>query len=432
MIDIEATLWSAAYDALGRRVRTVNGATTTHYYYDGQNVVAEYTWNGSSETLKRYYVHGATYIDERAVMRVIGNTSVDYYYFPRELWSVEGLVNNRGHEVERYRYTAYGDPFIFAVDSRDVNYDGYRSVADRNAILIYAGQAPCTAGPIYDLDGDGDIDSVDAYRAYSITEAQLRYSALVFLDTSGITNPYLFTGQPLDAIDGGSLYLYHYRARAYDPTHGRFMQRDPLGNQVGIRWGRGYGKMQPQMFINGKGTEAYSDGMNLYQYVRSNPAKFVDSYGYICGPDDWHDYIIPDKAPLWFGWCDFSQACQWHDNCYTSCGKTKEQCDKEFHNIMINMTSARGYGAWGHCSCGILADIYYEPVRNTKFAQKLWDASQKKYCSKKDDDEEEPIIHPCMIIADNVFADCMMGTGGNLEYCGQLAKNVYNGCMSGS
>ncbi|MCG3139034.1 MAG: hypothetical protein HJJLKODD_02911 [Phycisphaerae bacterium] len=250
----EAVLWSADYDALGRRIRTINGATTTHYYYDGQNVLVEYSWNGSSETLKRYYVHGATYIDERAVMRVIGNTSVDYYYFPRELWSVEGLVNNRGHEVERYRYTAYGDPFIFAVDSRDVNYDGYRSVADRNAILNYAGQAPCTAGPIYDLDGDGDIDSSDAYVAYTLWEQQQSYRALVSLATSGITNPYLFTGQLLDTIDSGSLYLYHYRARAYDPTHGRFMQRDLFAE--------------------------YDDGMNLYQYVKSSPTNYADFNGH--------------------------------------------------------------------------------------------------------------------------------------------------------
>ncbi|MCG3139134.1 MAG: hypothetical protein HJJLKODD_03013 [Phycisphaerae bacterium] len=114
------------------------------------------------------------------------------------------------------------------------------------------------AGPIYDLQGDGDIDSSDAYVAYTLWEQQQSYPALVTLTTSGITNPYLFTGQPLDVIDNGSLYLYHYRARAYDPTHGRFMQRDPA---------------------------EYVDGMNLYEYVRSIPQFATDPTG------EWGEYV---------------------------------------------------------------------------------------------------------------------------------------------
>lgn len=46
--------------------------------------------------------------------------------------------------------------------------------------------------------------------------------------------------------------LYFYRAWYYDPVKGRFLQRDPLG---------------------------YVDGMNLYEYVRSNPANASDPYG---------------------------------------------------------------------------------------------------------------------------------------------------------
>ena len=53
-------------------------------------------------------------------------------------------------------------------------------------------------------------------------------------------------------MDVGSLTIYHYRARPYDPETGRFMQRDPLG---------------------------YVDGMSLYEYVVSNPIVYLDFLG---------------------------------------------------------------------------------------------------------------------------------------------------------
>ncbi len=65
---------------------------------------------------------------------------------------------------------------------------------------------------------------------------------------SAVGNPYLFTGRQFDEETG----LYFYRARYYDCVKGRFLQRDPLG---------------------------YVDGMNLYEYVRSNPVVRLDPLG---------------------------------------------------------------------------------------------------------------------------------------------------------
>lgn len=53
--------------------------------------------------------------------------------------------------------------------------------------------------------------------------------------------------------------LYHYRARAYVPQIGRFLQADPFG---------------------------YAAGQNLYAYVEADPVNLVDPLGLIPGGDD--------------------------------------------------------------------------------------------------------------------------------------------------
>jgi len=56
----------------------------------------------------------------------------------------------------------------------------------------------------------------------------------------------------------------------------------------------------------------YQDGMNLYQYCKSNPIIYLDPYGLACGTW-WNDLVVPDDP---VGGADFKDACQWHDDCY--------------------------------------------------------------------------------------------------------------------
>jgi len=159
------------------------------------------------------------------------------------------------------------------VDARDLrvllalldgrgDFDGDLDIDAEDGALL----AGCLAGPGVpppggcepgDLDGDGDVDLADAGVLQRVFTGPRGGSA-------GPANPYYFTGRRLDfdirdtagAVTGRPgrplLALYDYRARAYDPWHGRFTSRDPA---------------------------EYAESLNLYQYVLSNPQGFTDPTG---------------------------------------------------------------------------------------------------------------------------------------------------------
>lgn len=67
------------------------------------------------------------------------------------------------------------------------------------------------------------------------------------------------------------------RGRMYNPALGRFMQRDPLGTPLQPPMAR---NVSPTQFTQRDPVGAqYTDGMNLYQYVGSNPLVRVDPSG---------------------------------------------------------------------------------------------------------------------------------------------------------
>ena len=75
--------------------------------------------------------------------------------------------------------------------------------------------------------------------------------------TSSYGNPFYFTGREMDFLDNANLKIMNYRHRYYDTYTGRFSTHDPL---------------------------EYLDGMNLYEYARSNPVANSDLYGLMTEP----------------------------------------------------------------------------------------------------------------------------------------------------
>jgi len=201
------------YDAIGRRVETIEhmnasgppGAPQrTRHLYDGLQVVRDYicgmdnppcsTWGSGREYIwgdARRFPEPIAMIDYTPAGEVADQPEV-FHYLRDVLGTVVGLTDENGALVERYSSDPYGKTFIETWDA---------------TTQIWS---PALASPL--------------------------------------GNPFLWTGQRYDATTA----TYHFWARTYSPTLGRWLQQDPLG---------------------------YVDSANLYQCVLSDPLWWIDPLG---------------------------------------------------------------------------------------------------------------------------------------------------------
>jgi RHS repeat-associated protein len=162
----------------------------------------------------------------------------------------------------------------------------------------------------------------------------------------------------------------YYRNRYYNPETGRFLTNDPLGITPNPQ--------SPNVF-NIK--NQYTDGMNLYECVKSNPLIENDAHGLFgkCGSGPW-GIPIPDK---WHG-VDFGSACEKHDKCYSGIGadkcKPKRDCDREFCKNLKKACSSINNGQFRMLSPGFGAippEYIIVPKEQLRYeCQKMAD----KYC----------------------------------------------------
>jgi len=86
-------------------------------------------------------------------------------------------------------------------------------------------------------------------------------------------NPYLFIGRRVDMLDNGSLTIQYKRNRYYDYYTGHWTTHDPFGLEADATERNVFGLIRQ-----------YTDGLNLYEYARENPLRYVDSNGTLTTP----------------------------------------------------------------------------------------------------------------------------------------------------
>ena len=197
-----------AYDALDRRVVEVNNSSTKFIYFaPGWQVIEERTGGLAAGNVSTQYVMGVTgaLVLRDSYTSGVLSTSSRLYALNNANGDIMALVDTPGAVQERYAYDAYGTVTV--------------------------------------LDGSGTARGVNA-------------------STYGWR--YLFQGGRSDSATG--LYVFGYRD--YDPTQGRWIERDPLGLAAGDN--------------------------NIYRFVGNNPVNVTDPLGLF--GDGWFSFLTGNNG----------------------------------------------------------------------------------------------------------------------------------------
>ena len=269
------------YDGLGRRIEKVGNGQTKRYIYDGEDISLEY--NGAN-VLQARYTHGPG-IDEplsrtplvpgvgsgrTAVLAstpdglrgpvvddgitVNGQVSVGFVLATGTL--AVDLLDSGGIGGSAPLYLVTRDTATNQVVESRLLLPARMTFASTTPIgtpVVVASTSVSTvvagATLFYHQDGLGTVtDLTDSAGATAKSYAYDAYGTIVD-QTGSVNQPYTYTGRELDAETG----LYYYRARYYDATTGRFLQKDPIS------------------FLGGD--------FNLYSYVGDRPTLFTDALG---------------------------------------------------------------------------------------------------------------------------------------------------------
>jgi secretory phospholipase A2 len=116
---------------------------------------------------------------------------------------------------------------------------------------------------------------------------------------------------------------------------------------------------------------------NAQYRTNSKNGKNPTSNG--CG-SGWNGPLVPDGGLFW----DFGPACDAHDKCYGTCGKSKDACDEAFQMDMRKICA--DVFMWNFpgpfISCAAQAETYYQAVKG--LGEGPFQDAQDEYCEWDD------------------------------------------------
>lgn len=240
-----------SYDRVGNRTAVDTPAGTTAYGYDANDELLGLNGPDGPETFG-YDANGNQTIDNRFAMTydAAGNRLTEVGWgLPRQthyrsVYSYDGMGNRVTTRASATSPAGGGPNYAFTTQaSWDQNYslpqlaseavDNGPSTDYMYGMGRISEQIPGSGEHYYSTDRMGSVTALTG-QAGAI-EATYSYSAFgqatrTDLSGSAPANPFAFTGEYFDTPGGGPALdgLYNLRARQYDPTTGRFLQRDPI------------------------------------------------------------------------------------------------------------------------------------------------------------------------------------------------------------
>ncbi len=241
------------YDALGNRVSLTQNSNSTTYASNnlnaytsimstGTTISPQYTLSGNmSSDGQNAYTYDAdnrlTSVNGNVIykydalgrryQKIVDATTITYYYYQNQMIQE---ADNNGNTTE-YIYAGGKNDYLLAmINTSDTYY--YHLNANQSVVGM--------------SNSTGQI--VERYEYEPYGTPTIYDGSYTELTASVIGNKFYFTSKELDEESN----LYYSRSRHYHHQLGRFMQRDPI---------------------------SYRDGMNLYQYVDSNPINYIDPDG---------------------------------------------------------------------------------------------------------------------------------------------------------